>query len=60
MLFFMFVGFDLAAQGPPGGGPGGQSGCIPTCIPIDGGISFLVAAGAALGGKKLFDQIKQR
>lgn len=56
----MVVGTDVLA-GPPGGGggPGGDGGCIPPpCVPIDGGISFLVAAGVALGGKKIIDSLK--
>jgi hypothetical protein len=43
----------------PGGGPpvgGGNPQCWPPpCIPIDGGMSFLIAAGLAFGGKKLMD-----
>lgn len=35
--------------GPPCDGPFG-----PVC-PIDGGLSFLIAAGVAYGGKKAFD-----
>jgi hypothetical protein len=31
----------------------------PPCIPIDGGISFLVVAGAAYAGKKLYDKRKK-
>lgn len=27
----------------------------PPCIPIDGGLVFLIAAGAILGGKKALD-----
>lgn len=56
----MVVGTDVLA-GPPGGGggPGGDGGCIPPpCVPIDGGISLLVAAGVALGGKKIIDSLK--
>lgn len=46
--------------GPPGGGGGGAPGCaLPPCVPIDGGLSILMAAGAALGGKKLYDQFKR-
>ncbi len=37
--------------GPPGGG--GDPDNDPA-IPIDGGVSLLIAAGAALGGAKLF------
>jgi hypothetical protein len=41
---------EVLAQGPPGGGgPGGGGGCIPPpCVPIDGGLVFLAAAGAGL------------
>ena len=49
------------AGGPPPGGPSG--GTTPTCwpppcIPIDAGISFLIAIGAAFGGKKAYEQYK--
>lgn len=37
-------------EDPPCGPPFG-----PACIPIDGGISFLIAAGVALGGKKAYN-----
>jgi len=63
---FLFLGltFILEAQVPGGGGApsggGPTGGCFPNpCVPIDGGISFLVAAGIALGGKKLFDASKK-
>ncbi len=32
----------------------------PACIPIDGGLSFLIAAGVALGGKKAVDLYRNR
>ncbi len=39
---------------PPGGGTGGTPPCwAPECVPIDGGLSFLLAAGALLGFKSL-------
>ncbi|MBK8614369.1 MAG: hypothetical protein IPN85_13010 [Flavobacteriales bacterium] len=45
---------DLLAQGgPPVGGP--PPCWPPPCIPIDGGISLLIGAGALLGGKKALD-----
>jgi len=57
-LFFL-SNLDLLAAGPPGppGGGGPPGGCWPpsTCIPIDGGISFLLLAGAAYGTKKIYD-----
>lgn len=56
-LAVLLVSTALMAQ--PGGGPpvgGGEPACWPPpCIPIDGGMSFLLAAGLAFGGKKLFD-----
>ncbi|MEQ9351326.1 MAG: hypothetical protein RJQ00_01975 [Vicingaceae bacterium] len=48
----------LQAQGPPPnpGGGNGKPPCFPPpCIPIDGGLSWLLLAGAAYGGKKVFD-----
>lgn len=48
---------EVNAQPPGGGGPGGtEPPCWPPpCIPIDGGISLLIAAGAAFGAKKVYD-----
>lgn len=43
----------LMAAGPPPPPP------PPPAIPIDGGISFLIAAGAAYGGKKVLDRGKK-
>jgi hypothetical protein len=40
-----FPGDELECDGPP---------FAPIC-PIDGGVSFLIAAGIALGGKKAYD-----
>ncbi len=39
----------------PGGGNPGEA---PT--PIDGGVSLLLAAGAALGGKKAYDAYRKK
>ena len=41
-------------SGPPCGGPFG-----PAC-PIDGGVSLLIAAGLAYGGKKSFDLTRKK
>ncbi len=47
----------LSAPPPP---PSGSPGCWPPpCVPIDGGITFLIAAGAAYGTKKLVDAKKK-
>ena len=40
--------------GPPCGGPFG-----PAC-PIDGGVSLLIAAGLAYGGKKSYDMGRKK
>lgn len=54
MLAFAAIG---VAQGPPGGGPPSGGNCIPPpCVPIDGGIGLLLAAGALYGGKKLLEK----
>lgn len=56
---------DLFAAGPPVVAPppppgGGGPPCWPPpCVPIDGGISLLFAAGLALGGRKLLKSSKK-
>lgn len=47
---------------PPGGGSTGDDPpCFdPPCIPIDGGLGFLIAAGAALGGKKIYNSYNKK
>lgn len=46
---------------PPGGGGNGSTPPCwdPSCIPVDGGVSLLIAAGVALGGKKIYDSYKK-
>lgn len=49
---------SVSAQPPggPGGGGTGNPSCFPPpCVPIDGGISWLLLAGAAYGGKKVYE-----
>jgi hypothetical protein len=62
LLLGLIIGLSLSSElnaQPPGGGPPGGGGCIPPpCVPIDGGLSFLLAAGVAYGGKKLLDHKK--
>ncbi len=52
--FSVLFALEMKAQ-PPGPG-GGQD--EPMGIPIDGGLSILLAAGAAYGGKKIYDMSK--
>lgn len=51
----------LPTQPPPPVGNAANPPCWPPpCIPIDGGIGFLVVAGAALGVKKIYDHKKSK
>ena len=61
ILFLALSGIDVFAAGPPGppGGGGGPSCWPPPCVPIDGGLSFLLVAGALYGGKKIYDISKE-
>ncbi len=68
IIIILTVGFSnqLNAQPAGGPGPGGPSGAgpppcwPPPCIPVDGGITFLIAIGAAYGSKKAFDRYKEK
>ena len=67
LFLFLFVTIgntasaQLAGGGPPGDPDGGgDPPCWPPpCIPIDGGLGVLLAAGAIFGGKKLYDASKE-
>ena len=50
--FLLLAAQPAAAQGPGSGGPEPDP-TDPTAVPIDGGASLLLAAGAAYGVKKL-------
>lgn len=62
IIVFGFATFCMAAPAPPpSGATGGAPGCWPPpCIPIDGGISLLIAAGAIYGGRKLYSNQKEK
>ena len=45
--------------GPPIAGTGPGACFPPPCIPIDGGLSLLIAAGIGIAGKKAYDFSKQ-
>lgn len=61
-----FASLTALAQPAGGGPPGGPSGgsnppCWPPpCIPVDGGISIIIAIGAAYGSKKAYDHFKSK
>jgi len=52
----LFLSISVYGQGGPGD-PGGEPDN--PGIPLDGGLSILIAAGAAYGGKKLYDANKR-
>jgi hypothetical protein len=54
------IGICQAPPTPPSGGAAPCGGPFGTVCPIDGGVSLLIAAGAALGGKKAFDLKKKK
>ena len=59
-LLTKVVLFAQPSTGPPpisGGSSGTNPPCWdPECVPIDGGVGFLIVAGVALGAKKIHDQ----
>lgn len=63
IIFITAVGGlnELSAQPPGPGGGGGDPACFPPpCVPIDGGLSWLLLAGTIYGGKKVFDLNKEK
>lgn len=63
-LTFMFGVELMSIAQPPGGPPfDGDTNtppCFnPECVPVDGGVGFLIAAGAVLGVKKIRNHKKQ-
>lgn len=61
LLLVASAALHAQPSGTPPGGPSGSSNppCWPPpCIPVDGGISILIAVGAAYGSKKAYDFYK--
>jgi hypothetical protein len=55
-MFFIAMAVAVAQPGnePPGGpDPNGPDPLNPSAVPVDGGISLLLAAGATFGARKL-------
>ncbi|HET7818576.1 MAG TPA: hypothetical protein VFL70_04670 [Bacteroidia bacterium] len=62
LFFTLLIVVDIHATGPPGPpmGGGGPTCWPPPCgIPLDGGLSILIAAGVGLAGKKFYDSRKK-
>lgn len=58
VLFLLLT--PIFAQPPFPGGAAGTPTCWPApCVPIDGGISILIAAGIGLGVKKAYGSRKR-
>lgn len=59
LVLFVVTGSQSLFSAPPPP-PAVKPPCWPPpCIPIDGGISALIVAGAAYGAKKLYDKKKK-
>lgn len=57
-VFFLGVVYLSANAQPPA--PIGGSEDTDPGVPLDGGLSFLLAAGAGMGGRKLYKEYKKR
>ena len=55
-----FISVSVWALPPGGLGPGAGQDPDNDAVPIDGGISLLIAAGAAIGGSKLLKKKKEQ
>jgi len=53
----VFTSFGQSEPPPP---PGGDEDEDPLDIPFDGGASLLLAAGLGIGGKKIYENYKNR
>lgn len=61
VIIFILTAATFSVAGPPPPPPQGSPTCWPPpCVPIDGGISLLIAAGALYGGKKLYNKQKAK
>ena len=60
-LVFMICIASCCVALPPPPFTGGSPDCWPPpCVPIDGGISLLIAAGAIYGGRKLYKNQQEK
>ena len=60
IIIFCFICNNVIFAAPPPP-PGGSPGCWPPpCVPIDGGVIFLIIAGGLYGIKKIYDLRKNQ
>jgi len=60
LTLFLVLAFGQSLFSAPPPPPSNKPPCWPPpCVPIDGGISALIVAGAAFGAKKLYDKKKK-
>lgn len=62
LILAVFLTAAVCLEAMPPGPPTGPPTCFPPpCdpIPIDGGLSYILIAGVALGGKKIYDLNKK-
>lgn len=59
-IILIFMSILALGQGGPPVGPGGPPCWPPPCVPIDGGISILVAIGAFFGSKSFYNFLKNK
>ncbi len=57
-ILFLFTASASFAP-PPAPGGGMNPGCWPMCVPIDGGLVFLIAIVILYGGIKLYGYSKK-
>jgi hypothetical protein len=57
VLFAFSASIGFAPPPAPGGGT--NPACWPMCVPIDGGLVFLIAAVTLYGGIKVYDYQKK-
>jgi hypothetical protein len=60
VLIVMIPVIAFAQPGPPGGGSPPCGPPFGPACPIDGGVSLLIAAGLAFGGKKAYDSGRKK
>ena len=58
LVFILTMNIVFGQPGSDDSDPGDPCPGYPNCVPIDGGLGFLVAAGVALVSKKLWNANK--